>query len=165
MVTHLRHTTVGRTPLDERPARRRDLYLTSHTTHKRQTSIPPDGIRTHDPSKRAAEDPRRRPNGHWDRHIYIYIYIYMRKEHWVFGIDICSTRGLNAIYKPSHPFLDWCYMYHFGNTTHYFLHILQSIRNIRFLSRQALATNKNICEQTQLQIRIYKYCTCTTSVP
>jgi hypothetical protein len=34
MVTHIRHTTVGRTPLDEGPARRRDLYLTTHNTHK-----------------------------------------------------------------------------------------------------------------------------------
>jgi hypothetical protein len=38
-ITHFRHTTVGRTPLDERPARRRDLYLTTHNTHKRQTSM------------------------------------------------------------------------------------------------------------------------------
>jgi hypothetical protein len=38
--THLRHTTVGRSPLDEGPARRRDLYLTTHNTHKRQTSMP-----------------------------------------------------------------------------------------------------------------------------
>jgi hypothetical protein len=37
--THFRHTTVGRTPLDEGPARRRDLYLITHNTHKRQTSI------------------------------------------------------------------------------------------------------------------------------
>jgi hypothetical protein len=44
MVTHLRHTTVGRTPLDEGPARRRDLYLTTHNTHKRQTSMPPVGF-------------------------------------------------------------------------------------------------------------------------
>jgi hypothetical protein len=43
-LTHLRHTTVGRTPLDEGPARRRDLYLTTHNTHKRQTSIPPAGF-------------------------------------------------------------------------------------------------------------------------
>ena len=28
-----RRTTVGRTPLDERSARRRDLYLTTHNTH------------------------------------------------------------------------------------------------------------------------------------
>jgi hypothetical protein len=32
--THFRHTTLGKTPLDERPARRRDLYLTTHNTHK-----------------------------------------------------------------------------------------------------------------------------------
>jgi hypothetical protein len=40
----LRHTTLGRTPLDEWPARRRDLYLTTHNTHKRQTSMPPAGF-------------------------------------------------------------------------------------------------------------------------
>jgi hypothetical protein len=40
MVTHFRHATVGRTPLDEGPVRPRDLYLTSHNTHKRQTSMP-----------------------------------------------------------------------------------------------------------------------------
>jgi hypothetical protein len=28
----------------------------------------PGGIRIHDPSKRAAEDPRPRPHSHWDRH-------------------------------------------------------------------------------------------------
>jgi len=36
-----RRTTVGRTPLDEWSARRRDLYLTTHDNHKRQTSMPP----------------------------------------------------------------------------------------------------------------------------
>jgi len=36
-----RRTTVGRTPPDEWSARRRDLCLTSHNTHNRQTSIPP----------------------------------------------------------------------------------------------------------------------------
>jgi hypothetical protein len=36
----LRHTTLGRTPLDEGPACRRDLYLTTHNTHNRQTSMP-----------------------------------------------------------------------------------------------------------------------------
>ena len=43
MIT-LRHTTVGWTPLDEWSARRRHLYLTTHKTHKRQTSIPPVGF-------------------------------------------------------------------------------------------------------------------------
>jgi len=36
----LRHTTLGRTPLDEWSARRRDLYLTTPSTHNRQTSMP-----------------------------------------------------------------------------------------------------------------------------
>ena len=39
-----RRTTVGRTSLDEGPARYRDLYLTTHNTHNRQTSMPPVGF-------------------------------------------------------------------------------------------------------------------------
>jgi len=39
-----RRTTFGRTPLDELLARRRDLYLTTHNTHNRQTSTPPVGF-------------------------------------------------------------------------------------------------------------------------
>ena len=39
-----RRTTFGRTPLDEWSARLRDLYLTIHNTHKRQTSMPPVGF-------------------------------------------------------------------------------------------------------------------------
>ena len=39
-----RRTTVGRTQLDEWSARRRDLYLTTHNTHDKQTSIPPLGF-------------------------------------------------------------------------------------------------------------------------
>jgi hypothetical protein len=39
-ITHTSTTTLVRTPLDEGSARRRDLYLTTHNTHKRQTSMP-----------------------------------------------------------------------------------------------------------------------------
>jgi len=49
---------LGMTPLYEWSARRRDLYLTTHNTHNTQTSTPPCGIRTHNPSRRAAADPR-----------------------------------------------------------------------------------------------------------
>jgi len=38
------HITVGRTPLDEWSARRRDFYLTTHNTHNRQASMPPVGF-------------------------------------------------------------------------------------------------------------------------
>ena len=37
-------TTLGRTPLDGWSARGRDLYLTTHNTHKRQTSLPQEGF-------------------------------------------------------------------------------------------------------------------------
>jgi hypothetical protein len=50
----LRHTTFSRTPLDEWPARRRDLYLTTHITHKRHTSMLPVGF---EPTIPASERP------------------------------------------------------------------------------------------------------------
>ena len=62
-----RRTTVGRTPLDEWSARRRDLYLTTHNTHNRQNIYAPGGIQTHDLSRRAAADLRLSPRGHWDQ--------------------------------------------------------------------------------------------------
>jgi hypothetical protein len=49
-ITLFRHTTLGSTPLDERPARRRDLYLTTRNTHKRQTSMPPAGFEPTNPA-------------------------------------------------------------------------------------------------------------------
>ena len=43
-VTLIGHTTLGRTPLGEWSARHKDVYLTTHNTHKRQTSLPPAGF-------------------------------------------------------------------------------------------------------------------------
>ena len=52
-----RRTTAGRTPLDERSARRRDLYLTTHDTRNRQISMPPVGF---EPAISAGERPQAR---------------------------------------------------------------------------------------------------------
>jgi hypothetical protein len=41
---HTQRHTLGRTPQDEGSACRRDLYLTTHTTRNRQTSMPPAGF-------------------------------------------------------------------------------------------------------------------------
>jgi len=57
-----RRTTVCRIPLDEWLARRRAHCLTTHNTHKRQTSI-----RNRNFNRLAAADLRLRPRGHWDR--------------------------------------------------------------------------------------------------
>jgi hypothetical protein len=48
----LRHSTVGRTPLDEWSGLRRNLYLSKHNTHKKETSMPPAGFGPAIPSER-----------------------------------------------------------------------------------------------------------------
>jgi len=48
-------TTVGRTPLDGWSACRRNLYLTTHNTHSRQTSMPRAGF---EPTISAGEWPQ-----------------------------------------------------------------------------------------------------------
>ena len=53
-----RRATVGRTPLDEWLVRRRDLYLTTHNTHNRQTSMPTVGF---EPTISAGERPKPTP--------------------------------------------------------------------------------------------------------
>jgi hypothetical protein len=45
----LRHATLGRIPLDEWSAWRRDLYLTTHNTYKRKTSMSPAGFEPTNP--------------------------------------------------------------------------------------------------------------------
>ena len=51
----LRHTPLGRIPLDEWSALRRGLYLTIHKKHNRQTSTPPAGF---EPATPASERPQ-----------------------------------------------------------------------------------------------------------
>ena len=50
-----RHTTDGRTPLDDGSTRRRDLRLTTQNTHIRQTTMPPVGF---EPTVSAGERPQ-----------------------------------------------------------------------------------------------------------
>ena len=77
-----RRTTVGRTSLDEWSARRRDLYLTTHNTHNRKTSMPPVGF---EPTTSAGEwsqtyalDRTATGTGHQEVYcVYVYIYIYI----------------------------------------------------------------------------------------
>ena len=62
-----RRITVGRTPLDEWSARRRDLYLTTHNTQQKTDIHATGEIRTHSLSKGVTADVRLSPRGHWDR--------------------------------------------------------------------------------------------------
>jgi hypothetical protein len=54
MIT-LRHTALGRTPLDEGSGHRRDLYLTTHNIHNRLTSMSSAGF---EPTTPASELPQ-----------------------------------------------------------------------------------------------------------
>ena len=81
-----RRTTLGRTPLDEWSARRRDLYLTTHTTLTtdkfpcfRWDSNP-------NPSRRATADLRLRPRGHWDR-----------QNSWILPVNTCGVNTQGAV--------------------------------------------------------------------
>jgi hypothetical protein len=60
-----RRITVRKTPLDKWSTRRRDVYLTTHNTHKRQTSMRRRW--THNLGRQAVADPHLKPRGHWDR--------------------------------------------------------------------------------------------------
>jgi hypothetical protein len=67
----LRQSTLSRTPLDDWSAPHRQLYLTTHNTHNRQTSMPPAGF---EPAIPASERPQTyafRPRGQRDRHFVI----------------------------------------------------------------------------------------------
>ena len=60
---HTRRATMGRTPLDEWSIRRRDLYLTTHSTHNRQTSTTDKH-----PFPRWDSNPQsQQASGRWDR--------------------------------------------------------------------------------------------------
>jgi hypothetical protein len=63
----LRHTpqSVGLLWTRDRPVAETSTWQHKHCT--RQTSMPPGGIRTHDPSKRSAADVRLRRRRHWHR--------------------------------------------------------------------------------------------------
>jgi hypothetical protein len=80
------HTTVGRSPMDEGSARRRDLYLTTQTLYKTNIHAPGE-IRTHNPSKCSAAHLRLRPRGHWDRQYLFRIY---------FNIIITNMPGVSG---------------------------------------------------------------------
>ena len=70
-ISHSRHATLGRTPLDERSAHSRDNYLTAHNSLKRQASHETGGIRTRYSREQRTADQRFRPRGQRDQLLYI----------------------------------------------------------------------------------------------
>ena len=97
-----RRTTVGRTPLDEWSARRRDLYLTTHDTHNRQISMPPVGF---EPTISEGERPAA-------AHL-LRSWVRIPPGAWIFVCCECrvlSGRGLcnELITRPEESYRLWC---------------------------------------------------------
>jgi hypothetical protein len=78
-----RRTTVGRTPLDEWSANRRDLSLTTHNKQETNNHAP-GGIGTHNLGWRASGDLHLRLRGHWDRPWFL-------SFHWLDRLYDCDT--------------------------------------------------------------------------
>ena len=66
----LRHTTLGSTSLDKWSARHIDLYLTTHNTHKTQTSMPSGGFETTNPAIEWQQTRALNPSAIGIRHYY-----------------------------------------------------------------------------------------------
>jgi hypothetical protein len=73
-----RRATVGRNPLDEWTARRRDLYLTTHNTHNRKTTMSPVGF---EPTISEGERPKT-----------------YALDHAVTGIGLVISGGINLVF-------------------------------------------------------------------
>jgi hypothetical protein len=80
------HTTVGRTSLDEWSARRRDLYLTTHNTHKKQTYMPLAGF---EPAIPVSERPQTHALGsaatRIGQQMYVSVWKYITKTQYTSG--------------------------------------------------------------------------------
>jgi hypothetical protein len=74
----------------QRSARRLALCLTTHNTRNKKNIHPPNGIRNHNLSRRAATELRLRPCGHWDRQ-YISIHVYAPKMKYTVPMNVTST--------------------------------------------------------------------------
>ena len=94
-----RRTTVGRTPLDEWSARRRNLYLTTHDTHNRHISMPPVGF---EPKISAGERPAA---AHllrsWVHKVQYYIKSYM--------VDNIQSKEITSVSQKYDSNLTWNY--------------------------------------------------------
>ena len=80
-----RHNTVGRTPLDEWSARRKDLYLTTHNIHNKHSCLRWDS----NPQSQEA-------SGQWDR---LSIY-YKCKLPWNYGYTRTRRAGRSVVQTP-----------------------------------------------------------------
>jgi hypothetical protein len=96
------HTTLGRTPLDEWSARRRDL--TAHNTQQETDVHASSGIRTCNPNTRTAARPRLRPLGPRDWRLL-----------YLLGLFFPFPQHATQLFGNSFRKVVWCGVACFGN--------------------------------------------------
>jgi hypothetical protein len=85
----LKNTKLGRTPLDEWSARRRQPYLTTHNNQNSQLSVPPVGFKPIIPASERQQTHSFRAPGYWDRQMSLI----KSKEESLFPIFPLSCAG------------------------------------------------------------------------
>jgi hypothetical protein len=95
----VRHTTLGRTPLNEWLPWHRDLYLTTHNTLKRQTSIPPAGFK---PTITASKRPQAHALGRAPSEILTIVLYYTSSANFLFVWLI-----LHLVYTMTKFWIQW----------------------------------------------------------
>jgi hypothetical protein len=92
-IDHTQTPTLGRTPLNEWPARRRGHYLPiQHTTHTREEHpYTLAAKQTRDPRKRAAADLRLKRHNHRDRPLRLQYFRFVFVTHLLQIYDDCSN--------------------------------------------------------------------------
>ena len=132
-----RRDTVCRTPLDVWSVRHRDLYLTTHKTHNRQTTIPPVGF---EPTISAGKRPQtyaldRAATGTGVLQMQYFLNISVRTY---IHTDTMSVPNLSS------PFIDWIRMKVFCGPPVVCNHLESG--NVSANSKQPIASNVLICD-------------------
>jgi len=91
-----RNTTLGRSPLYEWSAWRRDLYLSTYNTRKKQTSMVPARF-----ERAILASERAQTHGHWDRYFPILRYTIFAAEE----VSLIKLRTENNLSTTA----QWCY--------------------------------------------------------
>jgi hypothetical protein len=100
------HWMTHRPSLDDESARPRDLYLTTHSTQKRQICMPLAGFHPLIPA-----NPRLSPIGHWDRPLSSNTYWY---SSFVFLLIGCTNIVLGVVHGYSYIcYYCCCYYYYY----------------------------------------------------
>jgi hypothetical protein len=152
----LRHTTLGRTPLDGWSTWWRDLYLTIHNTHKTDSHAP-SRSQTHNPNKQMVADPCLRPRSRWNQPILIlhppYLNLFSNTLHILYMV---KYKGLLTFEQPQND-TEFVYIQTFDcvqvcqqgmcRNLLWYVHLVYTVWKVRLCVVQFLCYVQNLANQ------------------